>query len=434
MKKFLTAIFAAVMMILPVYAEEETPVPEEEQTEEAPAEPTPEPTPEPAVNVSSRGAVLIDMTSGSILFEQDSSHRMDPASLTKLMTVWLGTEELDPDASVTMTDTAFETYDHNYGVLWIEVGETMSVQSAEYAAMLASANDASAMIAEAVSPDQESFVKKMNDKVSQLGLRNTKFENIFGRYHADNYSSANDIAIILRKALENEKFREIFCSSSYTIPATNVAGVPRSLVNDCALLRDTGYYYQYAEGGKIGNTNDGGFALAACAKKDGMELVAVVLGESNADNAYHDVVNMFEYGFDNFRSVSFSSEEIGEKLIEVYKGKTHVADVRFYVKGDYNVLLPAGLAAETLTAEIEVLNEEESNPEVITANIIFKLNDAPVGSAPMEREIKMYDTSLSASLLPKLRTGFDYACIGVLGLFIFRFFLKVIHTLLAPPQ
>lgn len=417
------------LAVLPVYAEEETADPE--MLPEESAEPTPEP--EPAYRVDASSAVLMDKTSGNILFEQDKDNRIDPASLTKLMTVYLGIENLSDDKELSMTAEAFETYDHSFGVLWIEQGESMSASSAEHATMLASANDTAAMIAEAVSSSQDAFITKMNMAAAQFGMENTHFQNIFGIHNDTNYSTAYDMALLLRKALGNETFRNIFGRASYTIPATNFA-VARNLVNDCALLRDTGYYYEKATGGKIGNTPEGGFSLAATAKDDnGMELIAVVLGEENAAAAYNDIVSMFEYGFSNFQSITFSAEDIGEKTVEVMRGKKHVADVRFTNTGDYHVLLPTGLDASTLTAEAVVNNEEETNPEVITADVVFKLEDMVVGTTPMHREITYYDTSIAATAGPMIRQYFNYASIGVLGLFIIRLFLKVIHKLLAPP-
>jgi hypothetical protein len=142
---------------------------------------------------------------------------------------------------------------------------------------------------------------------------------------------------------------------------------------------------------------------------------------------------MFEYGFSNFQSITFSAEDIGEKTVEVMRGKKHVADVHFTNTGDYHVLLPTGLDVSTLTAEAVVNNEEETNPEVITADVVFKLDDLVVGTTPMHREITYYDTSIAATAGPMIRQYFNYASIGVLGLFIIRLFLKVIHKLLAPP-
>ena len=174
------------LAVLPVYAEEETADPE--MLPEESAEPTPEP--EPAYRVDASSAVLMDKTSGNILFEQDKDNRIDPASLTKLMTVYLGIENLSDDKELSMTTEAFETYDHSFGVLWIEQGETMSASSAEHAAMLASANDTAAMIAEAVSSSQDGFITKMNITAAQFGMENTHFQNIFGIHNDSNYSTS----------------------------------------------------------------------------------------------------------------------------------------------------------------------------------------------------------------------------------------------------
>jgi len=421
------------MVLTPAYAEEETPDPEASPEPEASVIPEETPEPEPAYSVNAQSAVLVDMTSGNVLFEQDKDKQLDPASLTKLMTVYLATENLSPQKELTMSAEAFETYDHSFGVLWFEQGETMTAESVEYAAMIASANDAAAMLAEGVSANQAEFINRMNNTASSLGMNHTNYQNPFGIHNAENYSSAHDTALLLRKAMQNEQFRTLFGAPSYSIPPTNLTGVSRNLVNDCALLRKTGYYLETVTGGKIGNTADGGFSLAATAKQNGMELIAVVLGEQNADLAYKDIASMFEYGFTNFQSVSFSSADIGEKFVEVYKNKKHVADIHFTVSSDYHVLLPAGLDASTMRAEAVVNNETETNPDVITADVVFYLDDLMVGTAPMNKEVTLYDTSAAATLGPTARLYFDYACIGVLALFILRIFLKMIHRLLAPP-
>ena len=132
------------------------------------------------IDVTAPAAILVDRASGNVLYEKNGSTRRDPASLTKLMGLYLAVGELSDDTPITMSDAAYETYDHSSGVLWIQREETLTAKDAEYASMLMSANDTMAMLAEAVSGDAETFVAKMNQTAADLQMNDTHFDNIFG--------------------------------------------------------------------------------------------------------------------------------------------------------------------------------------------------------------------------------------------------------------
>ena len=167
------------------------------------------------------------------------------------MTVYLAMKTLtSPSQEITMSKEAFQTYDHNQGVLWIQEGETLSAKDCEYATMLASANDTAAMLAEAAALSQDGFVQKMNAEAKDMNLEATVFDNIFGLSSPGNQSSAYDIAKLTRQALKNDAFREIFGASGYTIPATNKQPQSRPIAQDCELLRNGEYSWEEATGGK----------------------------------------------------------------------------------------------------------------------------------------------------------------------------------------
>ena len=178
MRKLTAAFLAAAAFLMPVHAEP-SPSPETEPGEETAAEPEAE-TEEYAVEIASEYAVLIELGSGTVLFEKGADEPGDPASLAKIMTVLIAAEELNEEDSLTMSAQAFQTYNHDQGVLWIQQGETLTVKDCEYASMLASANDTCAMLAEGSAGDVSAFVKKMNARAEEIGMTNTHFDNPFG--------------------------------------------------------------------------------------------------------------------------------------------------------------------------------------------------------------------------------------------------------------
>jgi hypothetical protein len=164
-------------------------------------------------------------------------------------------------------------------------------------------------------------------------------------------------------------------------------------------------------------------------------LIAVVLGEENADSAYHDVVKIFEYGFQNAQTVTITAAEIGTKTVEVMDGGKHVADVVFSADSGFSILLPKDVDPSGLKAEIVVANESSSSPERISAEVRFTLNGEPIGSAPMEK--KIIEVRPEAGVIEKtggFRQIFDYACIVVLALVLLLPPLVKFLTSLEPPE
>ncbi|MBQ9329240.1 MAG: D-alanyl-D-alanine carboxypeptidase [Solobacterium sp.] len=432
MRKLSVWLLSIFMMTGNVYSDpEDEPAEEtaEEITEETAEESSEEET--YAVDIHAEYAALLDLDSGTVLFEKNADQEADPASLTKLMTVYLASVHLT-DSSLTMSDSAFQSYDHNQGVLWIQLGETLSVADCEYATMLASANDTCAMLAEGVSNNIESFVSKMNSTASELGLEHTRFDNPFGLSSEGNYSSAKDMAELTRRAMKNETFRTVFGASSYTIRPTNMQGQSRVIANDCELLRQEAYYNPQTIGGKIGSTASG-YALSAVVQKGETSLVAVVLEEATADDAYRDVEALMEYGFSMVQTVTITPEEIGVTQIEVKDGKKEIAVVEFRADSAFSVLMPREVNREDLQAEVVVTNEDSLDPERISAEVIFTLDGEQIGSSPMDRTILFAPEEESKSRMEQIQMVFDDVCLVLLGMMILGpLALKIFRTLQPP--
>ena len=431
MKKLIALFLSTLTALTPVLAEQ-APSPETEP-EETSAE-SEEQTEEYAVELATDYAVLMDAESGTVLFDKNGDEPGDPASLTKIMTVLLAAEQLNDSDTLTMSAEAFQSYSHDQGVLWIQQGETMSAGDCEYATMLVSANDTCAMLAEGTAGDIPSFVKQMNERAEAFGMTGTHFENPFGVAAAGQYSTACDLALLTRNALKNESFRKIFGASSHTLTATNMQAQTRALANGCELLRDGAYSYDGAAGGKIRSTPANGYALAAYAKRGGTGLIAVTMHEADADTAYKDTARLLDYGFESAQTITITPEDIGTKTVSVDDGKTHIADVTFSADSSFNILLPKGVAKESITSEIVVKNEEAKDPGHISAEVIFLMDGTEIGRSPLTAEIVREPEKEPVNYLKIAKTVFDWTCVALLAFMVLRPAVKALHRLLIPPR
>lgn len=449
MKKLLICL-CSILCLCPIhiYAVEETADPE------STSEPTAEATEESVTtieentekdlgpDVEATSAILIDTATGTIIARKNSTAHLDPAWLTKIMTVYLACENLKDDASITMSSTAYETYDHSTSVLWLMDGETLSALDLEYASLIQNANDATAMLVEAVSGSEESFIKKMNSTASSLEMYDTNFENVFGLNNENNYSSAKDLAILVRKALKNDTFAKVFGASSYSISPTNLQSQTRTIAQQCEFLRSGDNYNEEVTGCKIGYTSEGGYTLAVQAERNGTSYIAVVLGEATEQQCYNDALTLFEYGFNNYHTVVISPDDIGTETIEIYDGKKVIQNVTFSVQSSFSALLPTSISKEDLSTEIVIANEDSNDPDSMSATVNFLLDGEIISTSSMQKRVVDADSIIGSSsssekVNPMLdfenlgpREIFDYACIGVVLVLVF---IKV-GNVLAPPK
>ena len=385
------------------------------------------------IEVSAPSAILIDEATGTVLFQKEADAHKDPAGLTKIMSVYLACTNLKETDTVTLSKEVSNSYDHSTSVIWVMEGEKISALDLEYASLIQNANDTTAMLADKVSGSADAFVSKMNEKAQELEMNNTNFQNIFGLNNENNYSSARDIATLVRKATKNETFAKIFGASSWTIEPTNLQSNARVLAQGCEYLRSGSHYNSDVDGCKVGYTAEGGYVLATKATKGDTTFIAVVLGEETESKCYEDVDKLLSYGFNNYHTIEITPEDIGTKVVEVYDGKKHISNITFNVNDSFMALVPLSIKKEDLTTEIVVANESSPVADDIEAEVHFILNGENVSTSKMEKNVEDV-TKQSSSEVSKetgtLRTYFDYFCIGVLGVLIF---IKI-SVALAPPK
>ena len=257
-------------------------------------------------------AILVEASSGDVIFEKDAYKVMYPASMTKMMTIMLALNAVDQgiislDDMVTVSARAMDIPDGS-STMGLKEGETLSFQDLLYGTVLCSANEGANVIAEVVSGSIEAFVDLMNETAYELGCTSTHFANPHG-YHDDNhYTTAYDLTLIARAAMQNDTFMQISGTYSYTLAKTNMHKM-RTITNTNTLLKpDTSdnankYYYEYATGLKTGTTSKAGYCFAASAEKDGVELISVVMFTGNRAR-WADSIKLMNYGFSQYVSVT----------------------------------------------------------------------------------------------------------------------------------
>ncbi len=390
------------------------------------ATPTPEPevTVPDALGLNAKAAVLIDAKTGMVLYQKNMNEPMYPASITKVLTIYIALEKLDPNATLTATNTAIDNIDRTSSHIWLDYGEQAPMIDFAYASMMASANDATNLLAEAVSGSQEEFAKLMNEVATSAGAKNSNFINAHGLPDENHKTTAYDMAMILRAAMKNNTFKEVFGAVRYDMAPTNKQSNTRAFSTGNEMLKNSKFKYEYATGGKIGWTNDAGYTMVNTATKDNMDLIGVVLGCDSSDARYEDMQKLFNYGFNNFKTVILSKElGIGES--EIKEGKKVIGNATFYLANDLNVLLPMAQSEDTIAIHIEYRKIDEG--ENIEGYAVISVDGKDVGEIKLEKEMTLHDLSFSATKLPMIVNIINLISVGILGLFVILKFLVFIR-------
>ena len=259
-----------------------------------------------SLSIASPSALLMDLKTGKILYKKNIDNKMYPASLTKVLTAIITLENCDLNEIATVSYDAVMRISPGYVTANLQVGEELTVDQLLHVLMVGSSNDAAIVLAEHISGSVEEFSKKMNEKAKELGCTSSNFVNPNGAHDENHYSTAHDLAIISRYAMQNETFRELISTTYYKLPTTNKYSKEDRFftTTNALILKNNAYYYKYANGVKTGFTTPAGNCLIASAKKGDLELLTVVLGagqnEKGESNRYLDTTNLFEYGFSNY--------------------------------------------------------------------------------------------------------------------------------------
>ncbi|MCQ2564686.1 MAG: D-alanyl-D-alanine carboxypeptidase [Clostridia bacterium] len=270
-----------------------------------------------------KASVLIEKNSGKVLCEKDAHKKLPIASVTKLMTVLLVLEDIDA-GNISLTDKVMVSENANGmggSQIFLDANEEYVLQDLLKSVIVASANDSSVALAEYIAGSENNFVKNMNTRAYELGMADTHYANATGLPAVDGYSSAYDQAILLSKVLNYDLFKQY--SSIWNEDFVHPSGRTTQMTNTNKLSR----FYSGCIGGKTGSTNEAKCCLAVGAERDGMQLVAVVLGADTSKLRFSTASELLNYGFANFESKTiFSTKDVENKTIAIKGGErvTHI--------------------------------------------------------------------------------------------------------------
>lgn len=326
-----------------------------------------------SIKTDAKACLLMDASSGKVLYSENEHDKLYPASVTKIMPILLVTEQID-SGKISLEDkvTASSVAASKGGSqIWLKEGETMTVDELLRAAVIASANDACTALGEYIAGSEEGIVKMMNDRAKQLGMNDTNFVNCTGLDDDtdEHLTSAYDIALMGRELLKHERIMNYS-----TVWMDSLRGGKTQLVNTNKLVR----FYKGTTGLKTGTTTKAGHCICASAERNGLSLIAVVLGSSSGTNRFESAKALLNYGFANYES--FKPEY----------DKSLITDINV-IKGFYNKLTPSVEEIKPITiksgekgkikCEIDLSSEAEAPIEKgqTLGTITFKIDDETLG-------------------------------------------------------
>lgn len=262
------------------------------------------------VSVTAYAAVVMDMKSGQVLYDHAASDTNYPASTTKVMTALLCLEKGNLKDKVTVSSQAVNSLPAAASTGGISIGEEMTVYRLLQSMLVVSACEAANAIGEYIAGSQEAFVEMMNEKAQELGCEGTHFANCHGLPNSEHYTTARDLAVIARAAMEYDTFREIVGSAITTLEATNVHGEQR-ITSTNGLLPGSSYpsyNYPYAIGVKTGHASTSGYNLISASNKDGLELIVVVMGCGSRESSFAQSIKLFDWAYENYDILTWGNE------------------------------------------------------------------------------------------------------------------------------
>ncbi len=299
---------------------------------------------------SASSVIVMEPTTGEIIYERNSHERRHPASMTKIMTMLLVMEAIEKD--IIKWDDMVTVSSNASGMggsqILLETGEQMSVYDMFKGLAVASGNDAAVALAEKIAGTEEMFVKMMNDRAKELGLQDTNFKNCHGLDDANHYSSAYDMAIMAKELVKHEKIFEF--TSIYEDYLRKDTDRSFWLVNTNKLVR----FYPGVDGLKTGYTSEAGFCITATANINDMRIITIVMGEPDSDTRNKDVSSVFDYVYAQYGLQKIVDTETVLEEVSVEKGK--VESIGIVAKEEVTDLYNKNDGTGEFTYDVEVDN------------------------------------------------------------------------------
>lgn len=314
-------------------------------------------------DISAGAAILIDSSSEKIIYSKNESEKMYPASTTKILTAILTIENCNLDDVVTVPYEAISSIPSGYSVAALQVGEQLTVEQLLQVMLIHSANDAANVLAYHVSGSIDAFANLMNQKVEELGLTNTHFTNPSGMHNENHYTTAYDLAIIMKYCMKNTTFRKLSSLKYCTIPATNKYDQRVYNTTNELLIYDnrdvqSNYYYKYAIAGKTGYTTEAKNCLVSVSNKDDLELICVVLSAglypNNLSAKFVDTKTIFNYGYNNYTIRKLREQNAIATQIEISNATKETRNLDLLISKDITALVSQDDLETEFSSEIQI--------------------------------------------------------------------------------
>ena len=323
------------------------------------------------LEINAKSAILMEVNSGKILYEQNADEQLPPASITKIMSLLLIMESINMGKiSVEDVVTASEHACSMGGSqIWLEPGETMTVDDLLKATVIASANDATVALGEYIAGSEEGFVAMMNARAQELGMINTNFANATGLDAEGHMSSAHDVAIMSAELIKYDLIKNYS-----TVWMDTLRDGESELVNTNKLVR----FYEGTTGLKTGTTSGAGYCLSATTERNGLELVAVIMSGDTSNDRFNGAKKMLDYGFANYEYIT-KKPQLDQKELQIKNGVQKT--VKIAVANDLNALLKKNEVAN-VTEQVnlnEIVAAPVANGDKL-GSVEFYLNDEAIAS------------------------------------------------------
>ncbi len=381
-----------------------------------------------SISIYSPSCILIEASTGKVLYEKNANQVRYPASTTKIMTAILVLENCELTDIATVSRNAIHSIPPDYVTCRIKEGEQLTIEQLLNVLLIPSANDAAIVLAEHISGSVSKFSDLMNEKAKEIGCKNTHFVNPNGIHNKNHTSTAYDLALIGQYAMKNSTFRKIVQKTQYTLPATNkYSKEDRTFktTNDL-LIKNTSkaksnYYYPNATGIKTGYTGEAGNCLVSAAKKDNMEVIAVVLGadftKEGLSEKFLDSIALLDYAFDNYAIRTLQEKDSVLQEVEVSGATKETQNLKVLVQDNIKTLVAKNVTIENLEPEISL---DKLKAPISSGTVVGKITYHLDGKDYSSELIAQNDVLPSSTFSILLRIGLIFVT------------LYLLYTLLVP--
>ena len=377
------------------------------------------------LTTASPSVLLMDASSGNLLYAKNIFEKRYPASTTKLMTAILTLENCKLDDVATVSHNAIFSIPVGYSHASLKEDEKLTIEQLLNVLLIPSANDAAIVLAEHIAGSVEKFADMMNAKAKELGCLNTHFVNPNGVHDDNHYSTAYDMALIGRYAMKFDDITRIAMVNQYTLPKTNKYNKEDRIFNSTngLITKNDEYYYPEATGLKTGYTDKSGYCIVTTAKKGDIEHLEVVMGSDSIDDRYSDCIKLFDYGFENYsyQNLVSSNELIDTVTVDGATKETKSLDI--VAKSDIDILLKNSIDVNKIEPSIEI-NDNISAPVS---------QGAVVGKISFQIDGETYSTDLIASEDVE-KTNFETIVFRALLIFLILYLLVIILKRINKPH